>query len=388
MNTRARVGLAIVGLAVAATAALAVIGWPGRLYRDSDYMQYYAGSRALLEGASPYDHAWWAEFHQRVESQALSAPPRTGNAVIDWTTPYPLPTFVALLPFAVFPLRIAGPLFAAAQVALLVGAVLALAAAVLPRPRRDAGVALALVASSQPFWVLIAGGNVTGFAAAACGLALASLLTGRPRLAGALLAGCLVKPHLFAFVAIVLLVGAPRHARRRLVIGGLVGAAVLVVPAFILQPGWVGDWLREAGWLQETSASNATGWTIARPFVADFRLWSALLIGACVAGFIAWWVRARPELSRLVAAALPVSVLIAPHGWSYDYIALVPSVVVGVAIASESARRIVGLLVLAVLVVLGPWILYLVAFRRNGEDLSAWLLVAAEVLFITLARRR
>ena len=65
---------------------------------------------------------------------------------------------------------------AAAQVALLVGAVLALAAAVLPQPRRDAGVALALVASSQPFWVLIAGGNVTGFAAAACGLALALLV--------------------------------------------------------------------------------------------------------------------------------------------------------------------------------------------------------------------
>ena len=388
MNTRARVGLAIVGLAVAATAVLVISGWPGRLYRDSDYMQYYAGSRALLEGASPYDHAWWAEFHQRVESQALSAPPRTGNAGIDWTTPYPLTTFVALLPFAIFPLRIAEPLFAAAQVALLVGAVLALAAVVLPQPRRDAGVALALVASSQPFWVLIAGGNVTGFAAAACGLALASLLSGRPRLAGALLAGCLVKPHLFALVAIALLVGTPPEARRRLFVGGLIGAAVLVVPAFILQPGWVGDWLREAGALQVTSASNATGWTIARPFTADFRLWSALVIVACVGGLVAWWMRARPELSRLVAAALPVSVLIAPHGWSYDYIALVPSVVVGAAMASGSRRRIVGLLMLAVLVVLAPWTFYLVAFRRNGEDLSAWLLVVAEVLLITLARRR
>jgi hypothetical protein len=383
-----RIGLALVALCVAATAVLALAGWPGRLYRDSDYVQYYAGSRALLEGQSPYDHAWWTEFHRRIGSEALSAPPHTGDAASDWTTPYPLWTFVALLPFAVFPLSVAEPLFATVQVVLVVAATLALGAVFLARPRRDAPMAVALVLASQPLWVLVAGGNVTGFATAAFTFALATLLAGRPRLAGLALAGCLIKPHLFALGAVVLVAAMPAAQRARFVTGALAGALVLIVPAFIAQPGWVGDWLREAGRLQSSSASNATGWTIARVFTTDFGPLSVLVVIACAAAFALWWWRVRPALPILVAGAMPVSVLVAPHGWSYDYIALVPTVVAGVALASAARLRTLALAFVALVAVVVPWVLYIVAFRRNGEDLSALLLIAVEAAVIVSVRRR
>ena len=379
-----RIAVVLVALCLALTALLAVAKWPGRLYLDSDYIQYYAGSHALLEGASPYDHDWWNDFYGRVGSRGTTGQLRTGDPAIDWTTPYPLPTFVALLPFALLPLDLAEPLFATAQVALLLGAVLALAALVCAHPRRDAALLLALVAASQPLWLLVAGGNATGYATASFTFSLAALLSGRPGLAGLLLVGVIVKPHLFVIAVPALLVGAPARQRLPFATGAALGAFMLIAPAFALQPTWVGDWLREAGRLQSSSFSNATGWTLARSFTDDFVLPSALLVATSVAALAAWWRIARPDLVRLVAASLPVSVFAAPHGWSYDYIALLPTLVVGIALASAAKARALVLAGLAVLTVAAPWALYIVASRRNSEDLSALLLVAVEILLIMI----
>lgn len=362
-----------------ATAVLAATGWPARSYRDSDWLQYYAGSRAILEGASPWDAAWWRDFYRDAGSSALTAPPHTPDTPADWTTPYPLWTFLALLPFAVLPMGIAAPLFAVLEVAAVLAAAWALAATILPR--RAVPLAIALVASSQPLAVLIAGGNLTGYAAAAFTLALVALLRGRPALAGVLLAGCLLKPHVFALAAVALVAGAPARTRPRLLAGAAAGAAALVVPAFALRPGWVAEWLGAAARLQDTSFSNATGWTIARPLTAAWVPLSALVVAACVVAFGVWWWRARPDLPRLVAAALPLSVLVAPHGWTYDHIALVPTLIVGLH-AVLHARRLV-LPAFALLVAALPWAMAVVAVALNTEDLSAVLLVCALVAMLS-----
>jgi hypothetical protein len=382
-----RVALASAVVAAAAVAALAAIGWPARGYLNSDFMQYYAGSRALIEGASPYDLAWWTAFHERAGSLVAAGPPHGGDPATDWTTPYPLSTFIVFLPIALFPFGVAAPLFAVLQIAAVLAAAAVLSRTLLPDPRRGAPVALALVAASEPLWVLTVGGNLTGLVAAAFASALAALAARRAVLAGALLSLCLLKPHILALAAVALFVAAPADRRRPLVIGGLAGALVLIVPAFALRPGWVPDWLRAAGRLQDTSFSNASGWTIMRPFTPEFVLPSAVVVAACLVALAAWWWRRRPDLPSLVAGALPVSVLVAPHAWTYDYVVLVPTAVVGVAIAAASRARPVAAAALAAIVVLVPWALYIVAFARNGEDLSAWLLVAAEALVIILVRR-
>lgn len=388
MTTRARILLASLVVAAVAIAVLTSAGWPARSYLNSDFMQYYAGSRALLEDASPYDQAWWNKFHERLGSIVNTGPPHTGDPTTDWTTPYPLWTFVLFLPIAVFPFDMAAPVFAVLQIVLVLMAAAVLARMLLPDQRGGTPVVLALIVASEPLWVLTAGGNTTGFVAAAFAAATAAILARRATIAGILLSLLLMKPHLIVLGAIALFIGARPELRRPLAAGAVAGASVLIVPTLVLRPNWVGDWLRAASRLQDTSLSNASGWTIARPFTPDFIVPSAIVVILCVLALAMWWWRDRPPLPSLVAGALPVSVLVAPHAWSYDYILLVPSVVLGVAIASGSRARAAGLFGLALVVVLVPWILYIVALRRNGEDLSAWLLVAAEVLLITLARKR
>jgi hypothetical protein len=62
-------GLAVlVAAMLIASAGLSFLGWPGRTYRDTDFVQFYAGATALREGASPYDLVWWAAFYDRIGS--------------------------------------------------------------------------------------------------------------------------------------------------------------------------------------------------------------------------------------------------------------------------------------------------------------------------------
>lgn len=381
---RAAIVLALIAAIALVTSVLALVGWPARAYRESDWMQYYTGSSAILQGASPWDLAWWRAFHAAAGSLAPTGPPHTGDPASDWTTPYPLWTFVMLLPFALAPLSVAAPLFAVTQVAAVLSAAWLFARTVVAA--RAVPLALALVACAQPLWSLIAGGNVTGFAAAAFTVALWAALRGRPGLAGLALAGTLLKPHLFVIGSIALVAAAPPSARPRLIGFAALGALALILPSFALQPGWVGPWLTAVTHLQTTSLSNATGWTIARPFTSDFVPWSAAVVGASLLAFALWWYRARPSALALVAAALPISVLVAPHGWTYDYIVLVPTAVVAVAIASAAHRRVAALVAAVVLVSILPWVLNVVAFARNGEELSAFVLIVAALAAFAFPR--
>ena len=361
--------IALTCAVLAATIALALLGWPWSAYRDSDFVQYYAGARSIVEGATPYDHTWWTEFHERVGSRALHAPPHSGGPG-DWTTPYPLWTFVLLVPFALIPPAVAAPFFAASQFGLVLGATLALGSVALTERRRDLPLALAIVAFSEPLWTLTAGGNVSGFAAAAFAFALAALLAGRPRVAGALLVGCLLKPHLFVIAGIALVASAGRF-RRDLILSASVSTAVLTLVTFALDPGWIAQWLGEAARLEATSFSNATGWTIARPFLSDYIGVSTAVVVVTVLALALWAVRQRPAPLPLVAASLPVSVLVAPHGWSYDLIALLPCVVYGLERANVARARAVALAIVVVVAVLLPWVLLVGASARNSEDIFA-----------------
>jgi hypothetical protein len=166
----------------------------------------------------------------------------------------------------------------------------------------------------------------------------------------------------------------------------LVGAGgatlAIVLSTFVVRSDWIPQWLTAISRLQATSMSNATGWTIARPLASDFVVWSALVVATCVVALFVWWRRTGADVATLVAAALPVSVLAAPHGWSYDYIALVPTVVVGVRAAYQTRVRPIGLAAVAIVATVLPWVMNVVAFGRNGEELSALVLIVAEVLVL------
>jgi hypothetical protein len=343
---------------------VAVLRWPASEYRDNDFMQFWAGARALLVGADPYDASWWSGFLASQGSVALS---RSPAAV---ASPYPLWTHLALVPLGLLPLALAALVWLVLQAgAIAIG--LAALIRVLVRDERRRAVALlaGFTLAFQPTWLALAGGNITGLLFGILALALAAAVTGRAALAGSLLALLLLKPQAFLLVAPTFLLSS--RARLRLAAGGLAVAVPLVVATLVLRPGWLTEWAANAAALQASHGSNATGWTLHRvlPGGPAIDLASEL---ALVAVWALWWRERRPALPLAVAAAVPVSLFVAPHGWSYDQLHLLVPLTVAVALVAprDVAHRTRWMVAFAGLVALS-WLLYAVAFERGGEEWSA-----------------
>lgn len=244
--------------------------------------------------------------------------------------------------------------------------------------------------SFQPLWLLVVGGNVTGFLFAALGGAYLAALDRRIVRCGALLGLLVVKPHPFVFLAFAVLACAERAERRALVLGVLATAGPLVAVTLLLRPSWYAEWLPAALGLQAAPGSNATVWTIGRLIGIEAPLLGGVVALAVIVAFGIWSRRARPSLALAIAVAIPVSLAVAPHGWSYDQLQLlIPLAVLVDRIGgpgSPTRRAARAALVLGASAL--PWLLYLVAFRRGGEELSVITPLAALGLLLFVLDRR
>ena len=364
---------AAVTLAISIVLVLAAAGWPGRDYRGGDFFQYYAGAAAVASGVSPYDTRWWTEFSARAGSTALHNPPQPASGDAAWTTPYPLYLFVAILPMALLPLDLAAALWLVGQAASVVVGLAFLARQQLTHRRRDGLLLAAIALGFQPLWVLPGSGNLTGFLFGALAGAVGLTLQRRPLAAGALLAVAATKPQSVVLSAIVLFLATRPPDRPRLLLGVAVAGVPFLLAAFALQPNWVAGWLAAVAALQQTHFSNATGWTIDRIVPGTPGAAAPVAVGAALAVLGWWWWRARPTPAWAIAAAIPVSVFVAPHGWTYEQLYLLISATVVIGAVSEAAPRTRAMVLTVLAVVFGPipWALYIWDLSRNGEEPSA-----------------
>lgn len=376
----ARVAIAALTSYVLLALLLAALGWPGRSYWNGDHLIFWAGSRAVLAGVSPYEEAWWESLPEREGRPEIALPfrPSSGPAV---TTAYPLWTFIVFAPFGALPYDLAAAAWLTAQLAIVACGLAVLALALLERPRRDLPVIAGIAAGFQPMWILVGNGNITGFLFGAVAGGLTALISGRPFLAGSLLGLLALKPHPFALLPLVVLFGAAQPAK--VVAGSVTTLGVLAALSFAVRPGWVGEWLPQLAAARTAGLSNATGATLDRIFATP--LAPALAITLAVIAFIAWWRSPRPGLVAVFAGAIAVSLFIAPYGWSYDHLHLLIIAVVVVASLPGGGRlRIAGLVLLAIVAGLVPWVLYAVAFSRGGEELSAVIPLLFFMLLVTV----
>lgn len=351
---RAGIIVVIAIAALVAAVVLGAIGVPASTYRDGDFLQFWIQPQALFEGASPYDPGWWAAIHGRVGARALFA-----EAV------YPPYDAFAFLPLALIPLSYAAALWLVAQVVAVAAVAVALARRI--SDRGGQGLFLAVVVSFQPLWLLVVGGNVTGFLFAAFGGAYLAALDRRMVRCGALLGVLAVKPHPFMFLAVAVLASVERAQRRALILGALTTAGPLLAVTALLRPSWYAEWLPAALGLQALPGSNATAWTIARLIGVEAPLLGGGVALAVMVAFGVWSRRARPSLGLAIAVAIPVSLAVAPHGWSYDQLLLLNplAVLIDRLVTHRVARAALALGAAAL-----PWLLYVIAFRRGGEELS------------------
>jgi hypothetical protein len=357
--------LAIIAALVGATAVLAVARWPGADYRHSDFFQFWAAPRLLLEGADPYEPVPWADIYRREAAPPIAAP------VPPYRFIYPPWTAVLLLPLGALPFDLAAAIWLVGQLAAVALALRKLLALV-RGARREAVLLFGLAAAFQPLWLLVAGGNVTGLTFGFLVAATASVLAGAATRAGLAASLLAVKPHPFAVAAPALLaVARPPDRVGLIAVTGATGIALVAI-TLPFGPGLIGEWVSSTLELQATAGSNAAAWTLGRVLPGGPLVGPLCVAGALLALTLWWRMRDRPAIAR-VAAAVAVSVFVAPHGWSYDQLLLlVPlAVIVADTSALRGGRRSIALALTALVSGVLPWMLYALAFRRESEEWSA-----------------
>ena len=380
LTSRRALALAVV-LGLILTAALAAFGWPAIAYRDNDFASLWVMGRMLLDGGDQYDYATYVAAHRAIGSRALTI------VLPDTASFYPLTTALVFAPFALLPIPIAAPLWFASQVVIGSSALVALASRLFPATlRRDLPLLLAFAWSCQPAWVLAEGGNMGGFLVGIAASSATFLLAGRPVLAGAVAGLLVVKPHpLFIALPLVLL-AVPRPVAARMLGSALAVAGAIVTVTLVLRPGWIGEMLAQLGRVS-TYAVRVRQATLFGLLGADF-VWLAWVVVIAIVAASILWARTRPPLPLVIGAAVAVSLLTVPYGFSYDHVLLLVSVTAAIAVVSHapSGMRAGMLVLLASAFIALPWVLYALAYRRGDESLNALTPLAILGVLVLAAR--
>lgn len=343
--TRARVApYAVLALAGAAVLAAPLFSWSGP--RPADFLQVWSAGRLALAGENPYDGA--AMFDLQMANRAPQQ-----YAAMMWVPPWGL---AVALPFGALPIGAAQLLWTLGQFALAITAAIWLWRVYGGAPGR-AWIPAALALGFGPLWWQTLVGQYAGLLLFALAGFVAAHRANRPLIAGACLFFVALKPHLFALLAVGLILDALRTGfARKVVLGGALalGAAALAVTA--LNPAlW--EWYAASAtgsspyypalrdWLNPTPQSWARSALPGRPFWVQF-----VPLAVAVPVFaLYWWRRGGANLwPNALPWVVPVGLLVAPYGsWPSDHtLFLLPLVWVAVRLdATGWAVRARGALV-------------------------------------------
>ena len=377
------------GVAAALVAALLLAeGFVGAassdFYRERDFYALWSGSRLVAAGLDPYDENVWCHETEGVDVAAVTA---SGAPRCVSRYAYPLWTAVALVPLGVLPLPVAASSWLAISLAATLAAI-ALAWRAVGGPPRGTLLLVAIVIGSEPFWLTVAGGQASSILA--LGLALCAFYTSRrrERAAGAALALTALKPHVVAF-AVLALAARALAARERAFLGGGVAAFVVLCAVSIpIRPAWVGEWLGELFGRQIGHVTEyATAWGVGAHDLGGLGS-GAALVALVVLACVPAWTAVRRSRIALLAISVPLGVFATPYAWSYDFLVLlVPwAFILSRALRARPWTRRALTAALVSVASLLSWILYVLAFARGTETLSA-AVPALTALLVTASLR-
>jgi hypothetical protein len=371
--------LLVVGL-VAARANL----W----YEATDFSCLYQAARSVELGRDPYDPVWWA-----TATGGLHANPWLGLVGTSCAAQYayPLWTAVLMLPFGLLPIEAAATLWMAVSIGAAIFGARALWI-VYGGTRRSAALYATLVFMSQPFWLLLVSGQITGVMLGLLGALALGLARARGTLAGTALALLALKPQIVVLTLPVMLVRLAVEGRRRVVATAIVVGVVMLALPLLAVPAWPIEWLGQVGKRgTQIAALLPTAWGFSADVLGD-PAWGAV---TCVVVVGASAVLAkRADALSLLALSVPLSLVVTLHAWSYDFLLLAGpwAFVLGRLGRLRGPAPVALLACLVGVSSLLPWLLYAVAFTRGSETLSmvipaATALLAAGVTRMTPATR-
>lgn len=298
--------LIAVGCAALAAVGFALSGWPASRFLHGDYIQYWLASRALLEGWDPYDPAVWRAMHERVVGSDFFIVPGAGFS-------YPLTTAVAALPFAIFGVAQSAPLWFVAQTGSAIAGLVTLQRRILDRwTGSRLALLLGLGALIQPVYVLAGEGNIARFLPGILSFGLALLVSGSPLAGGAVLGLLVLKPQLFLVFGPAVLLFVTPSSRARIAGGAAATVATLLFISVVLRPSWIQAWVTQSIHVQGVYGRVNLWGDLGSGWVA----W--VVATASVIGLLGWWLVRRPPFLTATAAALALSLYVAPYANDYD----------------------------------------------------------------------
>lgn len=326
-------------------------------YANKDFMSLWTGGKALWRGLNPYDPAVWGPLRAEYGSRWFPDP----------RAPFPLWTFLLTAPFALLPL----PWAAAAWLTFGEG-LLALSLFWLLRERERATLApvdlglLVVGAFLSPATILaLINGQLT-FVLLAC-LALGVVYAGRGEegRAGIFLAAILLKPNPFILFAPLLGLWLLWQRRWRTIAAALLTTIVLFLITWLIQPGWLFDWLN----VTEKAAVvtiTPTLWGLAAEWGGSAWWLVGLLLTIALTAGVGLAVFRPPRLpdAAVYALALAASLLVTPYVWTYEHVLLYLPWTAWYARQSSAGRARLGWLAQTLLV---PWVVFLLAVVRVND---------------------
>lgn len=352
--------------------SLAVFALLGPLERrigmigEDDLSRIWAGPRAFLTGADPYDPAGWYATALAFGTQ----PPDTAVFI------YPPWVTLVLLPGAALPLAAASAVWLAAALAASVVALRAALRALLPDRALENAVLAATLLLSWSAVVSLVIGQWAHFLVAALFAAVLALRRGRHATAGLAAVAFIVKPQLFLLTAPALAVQAlwpatgrtPSAAGVRFVRTAIIATIVLVAVSWLVMPSWWPAWLDGVAGRQIQATRNTVAGllgTLAGP------------IGTAVAPLVilalaAVALRFHPRSPGWLPVWISLSLVAVPYASSYDHTLLIVPIVLAAgalhAVSPRSSRIVV--LAGAAVMLLGAPVMYGIAVLRHSESLS------------------
>ncbi|HKW78295.1 MAG TPA: hypothetical protein VJQ09_04285, partial [Candidatus Limnocylindria bacterium] len=168
--------------------------------------------------------------------------------------------------------------------------------------------------------------------------------------------------------------------RRRAVAAGLATLVAMLVVPFVAAPAWPAEWLGVVGPQRAViTGMLPTAWGFAGDVLGNVA-WGAAISVAAIGAVVA--ISRRVDDLALLALASPLSLVVTPHAWSYDFLLLSApwAFVLSRAARAPSTTRMLLLVALLVVASPLPWILYGVGFRRGLETLSVTIPIATALL--------
>lgn len=348
-------------------------------YANKDFMSLWTGARAVLRGLDPYDPAVWAPLRMEYGSQWIP----------DARAPFPLWTFLLMVPFALLPLAPAAAAWLTFQEFLLLLALFLMVRAV-GRYQPGPGEVFMLVGGaflSVAMLLVLINGQMTFLLLLAPVLYLLLWQKGRPFFAGLALSLLILKPN--PFVLFVPLLGLWLLWKRRwtTVAGAAAGGLLLLAATWLVQPGWLLPWLSVRS-KTEVVGVTPTLWGAAAELSGGWWLPVGLLLVIALTVLVGRFVFRRPHLSdgAVVALALPASLLVTPYTWAYEHALLF---LPWLWLFTRLERRRVARLSWIGLAWLLPWLVFALAMVRLKDTMGFLVPLAtlAAVVWVEWGRR-